>query len=64
MKRTKTLLRTKRTLLAGVLLICGASPVQAASLPAIAAPAAVGPVQPAPDTEVIRVAWDRVGAAA
>ncbi len=64
MKRMKTLLRTRRALLAGVLSICGASLVQAAPAPAVPASTATVQTQPAPVSEVIRVAWDRVGAEA
>jgi len=64
MKRMKPLLRMNRAPLVGMLLICGASLVQAAPPPALPAPAASGSVQPAPASEVIRVAWDRVGAEA
>ncbi len=64
MKRMKSLLRMRRAPLVGMLLICGASMEQAAPAPAVPAPAAIGPAQPAPASEVIRVAWDRVGAEA
>lgn len=55
MKRMKTLLYTGLVLLAGAL-PCGASVAQSAALPASATQA-----PPAPSSEVIRVAWDRVG---
>jgi hypothetical protein len=64
MKRMKTLLPTRWALLAGALLICGASLTQAAPAPVVTAPTASRPAEPAPAAEVIRVAWDRVGAEA
>ena len=59
MKRMKTLLRTRRAVLAALLLSCGASLAQAT--PAAPASVVVDSAPPVPAVEVIRVAWDRVG---
>jgi hypothetical protein len=61
MKRMNPLRRIGPALLAGTLLVLGASPVQATAQPA---GAAISTTTAQPAVNVIRVAWDRVGSAA